>query len=85
MWYSRKEGTSEDPELAAVPAQARPMVKQALAQIASSTDPDQLHGLIAQVRAGITQAPPAMKPALELIVNRAEERIAAIEAAGKGE
>ncbi len=85
MWYSRKEGSTEDPELAAVPAQARPMVKQALSQIAASTDPDQLRGLIGQVRAGMGQAPPAMKPALELIISRAEARIAAIEAAGKGE
>ncbi len=85
MWYSRKAGTEEEPELAALPAQVKPMIKQTLAQIAASTNPEELSQLLEQVRTGMAQAPPKFKPAMELIIKRAEARIAEIKAAGKGE
>jgi predicted Zn-dependent peptidase len=78
--FLRKEGAAPlDPEIAALPASSQPMVKQALSQIASETDVAKLREGIARMQAGAGQAPPEMKPALDLIVKRAQERLALLE------
>jgi predicted Zn-dependent peptidase len=77
--FLRKEGGSpEDPELLAIAEPQRAMVKQNLEQIAAATDPGKLEAGIAQMRQAAGQVPPEMKPALELILKRAEERLAAL-------
>jgi predicted Zn-dependent peptidase len=82
--FTRKEGAApEDPELAALPAEARPMVKQGLQQIQAETDPAKLRDGIARMQAGAAQAPPAMKAAIDLLVKRAQERLAALESGKK--
>jgi predicted Zn-dependent peptidase len=82
--FLRKEGAApEDPEVAALPAEARPMVKQGLQQILAETDPAKLREGIAQMQAGAGQAPPEMKAALELLVKKAQERLAALESGKK--
>jgi predicted Zn-dependent peptidase len=76
-----KEGTapvSVDAELTGVPEAQRPMVKKNLEQIAAETDPAKLEAGIAQMRQMAEQVPPEVKPALELILKRAEERLAAL-------
>jgi len=79
--FLRKEGTAtaEDPELAALPAQAQAMVKQSLARIEAETDAAKLREGLAQMQQAASQAPPEMKPAIDLIVKRAQERLAALE------
>ena len=78
--FLRKEGAPpEDPEVAALPAPAQAMVKQSLAQIASETDAARLREGIARMQAAAGQAPPEMKPALELILKRAQERLLTLE------
>ncbi len=84
LWYFRKAGTEEDPELAAIPAQMRAMVKQQLSQIQQIGDPEQLRSILAQVKASAGQVPEEMKPALELVVKGIEARLAELEA-GAGE
>ncbi len=81
LWYFRKEGSEEDPELAALSGQAKAMAKQALAQIAQVTDPAELEQGLAQMQAMKGQAPPEFQPAIELIIKRATERIEALRAA----
>jgi predicted Zn-dependent peptidase len=77
--FLRKEGASpEDPELLALPAAQRGMVKQNLQQIAAESDPEKLRAGITQMQQMASQAPPEMKPAVELILKRAEERLAAL-------
>src|SRR4029079_13646830 len=72
--FLRKEGAApEDPEVAALPAEARPMVKQGLQQILAETDPAKLREGITQMQAGAAQAPPEMKAAIELLVKKAQE------------
>jgi len=79
--FLRKEGAApEDPEIAALPAPAQPMVRQALSQIEVETDPESLRQMIAQMEQGAAQAPPEMKPAIDLILKRASERLAALQA-----
>ncbi len=81
LWYFRKEGSEEDPELAALSGQAKAIAKQALAQIAQIDDPAQLEQGLAQMKAMLGQTPPEIKPAIELAVKRAEERLAELSAA----
>ena len=69
---------AEDPELLALPPQAQAMVRQGLQQIAAETDPEKLKAGMDQMRQMAGQVPPEMKPAVELILKRAEERLAAL-------
>jgi predicted Zn-dependent peptidase len=85
LWYFRKEGSEEDPELAALSGQAKAMAKSALAQIAQVTDPTELEQGLAQMQAMKAQAPPEFQPAIELIIKRATERIEALKAAASEE
>jgi predicted Zn-dependent peptidase len=84
LWYFRKEGAEEDPELAALSGQAKTMAKQAIAEINQTTDPAELQGMLAQIQSMKSQAPPEFQAALELIAQRAQERITAL-AEGIGE
>jgi len=82
--FLRKEGAPPpDPELEALPAQAKAMARQALEQIKGETDPDKLRQGIAQMQQMAAQAPPEMKGAVDLILKRAQERLAALESGKK--
>ena len=82
--FLRKEGAApEDAELAALPEQAQGMVRPMLQQIASETEPEKLKAHLAQMRQMAGQVPPEMKPAVELVLKRAEERLAALEGGKK--
>jgi predicted Zn-dependent peptidase len=81
LWYFRKDGSEEDPELAALSGQAKAMAKQALAQISQVTDPAELEQGLQQMQATKAQAPPEYQPAIELIIKRATERIEELRAA----
>ena len=84
--FLRKEGSApEDPEVAGLPPQAQPMVRQTLKQLESVEDPAQLRGMIAQMQQAAGQAPPEMKPAIDLILKRASERLEALGSAGSEE
>ena len=86
LWYFRKEGSEEDPELAALSTQGKAMAKQALAQINQVTDPAELEQGLAQMQAMAAQAPPEYKAAIELVIQKATERLEMLKAsAGEGE
>ncbi len=77
--FLRKEGAiAEDPEIASLPAQAQAMVRQNLKQIEGETDVARLQEGIAQMQQMAGQAPPEMKPALDLMLKRAQERLTAL-------
>jgi hypothetical protein len=79
--YLRKAGgTPEDPELAALPAQMRGMVKQQVAQIEQVNDATELQQMLAQFQQMAGQVPPAMKPALAYIMKKAQARLEALAA-----
>lgn len=86
LWYFRKEGSEEDPALAGLTGQAKQMAKQMLSRVAQVDDPDQLRAVLGQLQAGIGQAPPDVKPALEVVITKVQERLATLEgAAGEEE
>jgi predicted Zn-dependent peptidase len=81
LWYFRKAGTDEDPELAALSGQAKAFAKQALAQIAQVEDPAQLEQGLQQMNAMKSQVPPELAPAVDLVIRKATERLEALQAA----
>ena len=82
--FLREEGSApEDPEVAALPPPAQPMVRQTLKQLESVDDPAQLQQMIAQMQQAAGQAPPEMKPAIDLILKRANERLEALSGAAE--
>jgi predicted Zn-dependent peptidase len=81
-YYLRKAGAApEDPELAAMPAQVKGMVKQQLAQINASSDAAELADTVVRLEQMAGQVPPAMKPALEYLVKKTQARIEELAAA----
>jgi predicted Zn-dependent peptidase len=77
--FLRKEGApAEDPALLALPEAQRSMVKQSLERIRAENDPEKLRAGIAQMQQMAEKAPPEMKSAVELLLKRAEERLAAL-------
>jgi predicted Zn-dependent peptidase len=77
--FLRKEGgAAEDQELAALPQQAQAMARQMSQQIAAERDPARLRELIEKMHQGAGQVPAEMKPAFDLILKRAADRLQAL-------
>jgi predicted Zn-dependent peptidase len=73
---TRKGGSApEDPAIAALPEPVRPMIRQTLQRIDSTTDVEQLKKMVAGMEAGAAQAPPETKAGIELVLARARARI----------
>ncbi|MCJ7442110.1 MAG: hypothetical protein MUO25_11105, partial [Thermoanaerobaculaceae bacterium] len=80
--YVRKAGSApEDPKLAALPSQVKAMVKQQLAEIEQVTDKGELEEILTDLRTMAGKAPPQMKPAIEYLIERAEQRLDSLPAA----
>ena len=78
--YTRKPGSgpAEDPTLADVPDQVKPMVKQALTRIQNATKPEDLEKMIGQTQMLMTQVPPEVKKGLEVVLKKAQEKLAEV-------
>ena len=86
IWTRKAGSASDDPALAALPAEAQGMVRQMLTQIRSSKDPNQLQQMLGRLEQRSSQAPPEMKPALDYIRAKVQSRLAELgEGAGKKE
>ena len=83
LWFHRKEGTEEDPELAALSAQGRAMAKQAIAQIEQIDDPAELAEILSQMEEQAGQVPPEFKSALDLVILRTKERLEQLQVPGE--
>jgi predicted Zn-dependent peptidase len=82
--FLRKEGAPpEDAEIAKLPPQAQPMARQATKQVAAETDAAKLQEMVAQLQQMAAQVPPEMKPAFDLVLKRAGERLQALSAGKK--
>jgi predicted Zn-dependent peptidase len=77
--FLRKEGAApEDPEIAGLPPQAQEMVRQATKQIEGETDAAKLQEMVARMQQMAAQAPAEMKPAVDVVLKRAGERLQAL-------
>jgi predicted Zn-dependent peptidase len=78
--FLRKEGgAAEDPEIAKLSPQAQAMARQGLKQIEAETDPASLQQGIAQMQQMAGQVPPEMKAAVDLLMKRAQEKLATLQ------
>ena len=74
--WTRKGGSApEDPALAGLPAESKPMVKQMLGRIESATDAAQLTQMLTRIDQMGAQIPPEMKPAMEYVRAKCQARI----------
>jgi predicted Zn-dependent peptidase len=74
--WTRKAGSEpEDPALAALPAEAKQMVKQLVSRIDAASDADQVRQILARMDQMSGQAPPEMKPALDYVRAKAQARL----------
>jgi len=78
--YTRKGGAEpEDPVVASLPPEAKGMVKQALARIASAKDPAQLQQMLARMDQMGAQVPENMKPGIDYVKTRIQARLAELD------
>jgi predicted Zn-dependent peptidase len=83
--YLRKGGSAaEDPELAAIPAQMRGMVRQQVAEFERIDDKAKLEQVLARLQEMSTHAPPTMQKAVAYMVKKAQERLDALQAQAGG-
>ena len=73
----------EDPEIAALPEQARPMARQAIARIQGEKDAAKMKANLEQMRGQAGSVPPQMKPLFDVLLKKGEERLAQLEKEGK--
>jgi predicted Zn-dependent peptidase len=83
--YVRKAGevAAVDPELAALPAPAQGMARQAAKKISEETDLAKLKEGLAQMEAQAGQVPPQMAPVIDFLRKKMTDRIAELEKAAK--
>jgi hypothetical protein len=62
-----------------LPADVQAMARQALAQVNAETNPAKLREMVAQMEQMSGQAPPPVKPAIALVLKRAQDRLALLE------
>jgi predicted Zn-dependent peptidase len=74
--FTRKGGAAaEDPELAGLTDEQKAMVKQTVARLKTVKDVARLKEVQDKMNEGLTQAPPEMKPALEVMIKKVQARI----------
>lgn len=75
IWTRKAGSEAEDPAIAALPADAKPMVKQMLTRINAATDKAQIQQMLARMDQMSGQMPAEMKPALDYVRAKAEARM----------
>ena len=86
IWTRKAGAAAEDPALAALPPEAKGMVKQMLTRIQDAKDPAQLQQMQSRLETMGAQLPQEMKPALDYVRAKLQSRLAELDAAtGKKE
>jgi predicted Zn-dependent peptidase len=80
--WTRKTGSEpEDPAIAALPAEARTMVKRMLSRLEGMTDPAEVEQMLARMDQ-MGGRMPEMKPAMDYVRGKAEEKLTALQEGG---
>ncbi len=79
IWTRAAGSAPEDPALAALPPEAKPMAMAALGRIKDAKDPAQLQRMLEHLDQMGGQVPPEMKPAIDFIRAKARARLAELE------
>ena len=73
--WTRKGGAAVDPEIAALPAEARKMVQDALPRINAAKDPALLEQMLSRMDQMGAMVPPEAKPALDFLKVKITKRL----------
>lgn len=76
---SASSSTAEDPDISALPAPMQARARQMVAQIMKESDAAALRTAIEQMSSQAAQMPPAMKPMMDLMMKKMQERITQLE------
>jgi predicted Zn-dependent peptidase len=76
--FVRKEDAAEDPGLLTLSPGNRTMARTALRNIAAETDVAKLRGMVAQMEEAVKEVPAEVRPAVALLLKRAQERLQAL-------
>jgi predicted Zn-dependent peptidase len=80
--FHRKAGSApEDPEIAALPAEAKPMVKQLLTRIEQARERAPLEQMLQHLQGMASRVPPEMKAGVEILIRRARQKLDTLPAA----
>jgi predicted Zn-dependent peptidase len=78
--WTRIEGAEpEDPAIAALPPQAKTMVKRSLAKLDEMKDPAEVQEMIQRMEQMGERVPPEMKPAMDYMKKKAQEKLTELE------
>lgn len=79
IWTRIEGAEAEDPALAALPPQAKGMVKQTLAKLDAMTDPAEVREMLQRMESMGERMPPEMKPAMDYILEKAQRKLTELE------
>ena len=83
--YTRKAGGAaagpEDPDLAGLDDRGKAMVRQVSQRLQTVDDPERLRQMLSQMESQSANAPPEMKPAMDVVRKKIQARIDELEKA----
>jgi len=83
VWTRKTGGEAEDPALAALPAEAKPMIMGSLARLQGMTDAAQVQAYIGRLEERAGQLPPELKGAMDFLRTKAQARLVELQAGNK--
>jgi predicted Zn-dependent peptidase len=81
IWTRKADAEAEDPALAALPADAKAMVKRSLARLQGMSDAAQVQEMLGRLEAMGGQMPAEMKPAVDYVRGKAQQKLAELQGA----
>jgi predicted Zn-dependent peptidase len=82
--WTRVEGAEpEDPAIASLPPQAKTMVKRSLSKLEAMTDPAEVQEMLQRIESMGAQMPPEMKPAMDYVRDKAQQKLTELEGESK--
>lgn len=82
IWTRTEGAEEEDPALAGLSPEARAMVKRSVAKLDGMTDPAEVQEMIERLDSFGDRMPPQMKPALDYIRGKAQQKLSALQGEG---
>jgi hypothetical protein len=83
VWTRKTGGEAEDPALAALPAEAKQMVRGSLARLQGMKDAAQVQAMIGRLEGMAAQMPPEMKSAIDYVRTKAQARLVELQTGNK--
>jgi predicted Zn-dependent peptidase len=83
IWTRTEGAEEEDPVLAGLSPEAKAMVKRSVAKLDGMTDPTEVQEMLDRLDSFGDRMPPQMKPAMDYIRGRAQEKLATLQGESK--